>query len=50
MKGALNEVMGQILDAVMRGICIGITFCVAWLIVVPIIRKAPTLLKVLELW
>lgn len=50
MRDAMHELIGELLDAVMRGICIAITFSVVWSVAVVVIKKTPTALKLAGLW
>jgi hypothetical protein len=50
MKSETHNVLGELLDAIYRGICLAACFAVAWPICVMIVKRTPWALKVMGVW
>ena len=46
----MNQVLGELLDAVWRGICFAAVFAVVWPIGLCVVRLTPNALKTLGVW
>ena len=50
MKTETHNVIGELLDALWRGICIAACFAVCWPICIMVIKRTPSLLKLAGVW
>jgi hypothetical protein len=46
----LPYVIGELLDALWRGICLAACFAVAWPVCIAVVKRTPSLLKLAGVW